>query len=166
MTQTAAEQLAVLRTMVEEARAVPLSTSCLISRAQTLQALDALAAAFADELAEARRDSGIGLVEDARAEAERIVAEAREQAAALVSTDAVHADAVRAASELTESTHVEAEELKREADVYVDQRLASLEASLAKTLSQLRTMRARLSERSGLDREGDETVLLPRYPAR
>ena len=63
----------------------------------------------------------------------------------------MHAEAVAKASELTDRTKSETDALRREADAYVDQRMAELEAYMSKTLNQLKTMRSRLSERSGLD---------------
>ncbi len=151
MTKTATEQLHALRTLVEQAKSVPMSASCLVNRAEAVQALNQVVTSLEEEMAQARRDSGIEKVEDAHAEAARIIAEAREQASRLVSIESVHAVAVRQAEHVTESTRAETDALKREADAYVDQRMAELEASMSKTLNQVKTMRARLSERSNLD---------------
>ena len=52
------------------------------------------------------------------------------------------------------------EALRREADAYVDARIASFEAGLQKTMSQVRTMRDRLATRSALD--DTSTQALPR----
>lgn len=68
----------------------------------------------------------------------------------------MHAEAAERAERLTSETESEAAELKREADAYVDARIAELEAGLAKTMSQIQTMRARLSERSHLDERFSE----------
>ena len=48
--------------------------------------------------------------------------------------------------------------LPREADTFVDSRMASFESVLALTTSQVRTARARLAERSRLDRHADDVV--------
>ena len=69
-------------------------------------------------------------------------------------------EARRKAHLLEQKSVAETEALKREADTYVDSRIASFEAGLQKTLAQVATMRARLSTRSSLD--GDQTQALPR----
>ena len=53
--------------------------------------------------------------------------------------------------EQLQQADAEADALRKEADVYVDGRIAAMEAGLQKTLSQIQTMRARLASRSGLD---------------
>ena len=63
----------------------------------------------------------------------------------------------------TAATIAEAEALRREADAYVDTRIATFEASLQKTMGQVRTMRERLASRSSLD--DSNTQMLPRAKA-
>lgn len=58
----------------------------------------------------------------------------------------------------------DADALRREADTYVDARIAAFEASLQKTLAQVRVMRERLSRRSALD-DDTGTHALPRLDA-
>jgi len=151
MSPSTVEQLAALRVLVEQAKALPMSASCMINRGEALRALDAaLASARSDEARLGDSDAARTLV-GARADADRVLAEARERAEALVAADAVHAEAVARASALDAEARSESEALRREADAYVDRRMAELEASLSKTLSQLKTMRERLAERSHLD---------------
>nr|NLI50048.1 hypothetical protein [Propionibacterium sp.] len=151
MTQPVADQLAAVRSLVEQAKSMPMSASCLVNRAELLAQLDRIAEAFREELAEARRGSGADAVAAAVVTAEQVLEDARARADALVAEDAVHAEAVARAAELTRAAEEEAEALRREADTYVDQRMAALEAVMAKTLAQVKTLRGRLSERSGLD---------------
>ena len=146
-----AEQVAAIKTIVEQAKSVPMSASCMLNRAEVVGLLDRALSTLSAEAEVARRDSSADAISEARAEADRIVADARARAEELVSSDAVHTEAVAKASELSATTQSETDALKREADAYVDQRMAELEAYMAKTLSQLKTMRARLSQRSGLD---------------
>lgn len=148
-----AEKIAALRTIVTSAKAVPMSASCMVNRAEVLELLDQLDAAVAEEFAAARslvaeREAAL---ERARQEADEIVADARARADELVADSAVHAEAERRAAELSTETQGEAEAIKREADAYVDSRIAELEAGLSRTMSQIQTMRARLAERSNLD---------------
>lgn len=153
MTSSTADLVAELRALVEHAKAVPMSASCMVNRADVLSRLDAVGAALDAELARAKdtvsdRDA---VLDQARAEAEAILAQAREDAEGLVSEHALVTEATERAEALTAEAQEEAEGLRREADAYVDGRIAELEAGLSRTLSQIQTMRARLSERSGLD---------------
>lgn len=151
MTETAATQLESLRGIVELAKSVPMSASCMVNRAEALSLIDGALTTVRSQEEAARRESGADAIADAHAQADQIIADALAEAERLKSADEVHAKAVEAASELADRAETEATSLKREADVYVDQRMAELEAYMTKTLTQLKTMRARLSERSGLD---------------
>jgi len=82
---------------------------------------------------------------------DRILAEAREHAAAL----AQHTEVVRVAEEqaarLRSEAEADAAALRRETDEFIDSRMAGFESVLHKTASQVRTARSRLAERSGLN---------------
>ena len=148
--------LATLRELVQGAKAVPMSASCMVNRVEIVGLLDRALTSIGAEQEAARRQSGAEAIEDARAQADRIVADAQVEAARLVDQDAVRTEAVARASVLSERTFNETEALKREADAYVDQRMAEFEAYMTKTLTQLKTLRTRLSERSGLDDPTDD----------
>lgn len=155
MSQSAAEQVAAIKALVEQAKSVPMSASCMVNRVELVGLLDrALTSIWAEEEL-ARRQSGAEAIEDARAQADRIMADAHEEAARLVAEDVIHTEALAKASAVSETTFNETEALKREADAYVDQRMAEFEAYMTKTLTQLKTLRMRLSERSGLDAPTD-----------
>ena len=104
--------------------------------------------------------SSLETLQRAQDEAAQIIRGAEERAAFLVSQAPVLAEAQRKAALVEEKAVTEAEALRREADAFVDLRIASFEAGLAKTMSQVRTMRARLASRSALD--AGETQALPR----
>lgn len=155
MAESSADRLDALQTLVAQAKAVPMSASCMINRAEALALIEAARDAVASDLNEAREiaERTPPEVQQANLEAERIVAEAREQAARLVEESAVLDAARTQASEVERRANDDSEGLRREADVFVDGRIAALEAGLQKTLSQVQTMRARLAARSGLDAE-------------
>lgn len=156
------EVLAALRSLVTGAKAVPMSASCMVNRAEALTLIDKATAALAEDVGEAQRITATSLetLERAQAEAAQIIAQAEDKAAYLASTAPVTEAARRKAHLLEVKAVGEAEALKREADTYVDARIASFEAALQKTLAQVATMRARLSSRSSLD--AGETQALPR----
>ena len=71
--------------MVEEARGVPLSASCVVHRGEMLAILDEAQAALPDSIAKAELilQSKDKIVEEGRLQAEQMVAMAREEAAQL-----------------------------------------------------------------------------------
>ena len=134
-------------------RAMPMSASCVINRSEVLAAIDDVIENLPDEIAYAQRviDTSASKVAEGEAEAGRILAEAREHAASL----AQHSEVVRVAEQVAAQVRSEADHeaaaLRREIDEFIDARMASFESVLHKTTSQVRTARARLAERSGLD---------------
>lgn len=141
--------LDALEHAVGTARAMPMSASVLVSRAELLdlvaQAREALPAQLgrADEVlsaADAERAA-------ARADAERIEAAARRRAAELVEQESVVAQAVERAAEIVREAEETARGLRRDADDYCDRRLADFEIDLGKVLSQVQAGRAKLADR-------------------
>ena len=150
---TAEDKLAHLRELILNARAMPMSASCVINRGEVLAAIDDVIANLPDEIADAQQviDMAAFKIAEGEAEAGRIMADARDHAANL----AQHSEVVRVAEQLAAQMRTEAgteaAALRRETDEFIDARMASFESVLHKTVSQVRTARARLSERSGLD---------------
>lgn len=150
---TAEDKLAYLRELILNARAMPMSASCVINRGEVLAAIDDVIANLPDEIADAQHviDMAAYKIAEGEAEAGRIMADARDHAANL----AQHSEVVRVAEQLAAQMRTEADTeaaaLRRETDEFIDARMASFESVLHKTVSQVRTARARLSERSGLD---------------
>ncbi|MCE1173323.1 MAG: hypothetical protein LWW77_01795 [Propionibacteriales bacterium] len=151
-----------LRDLVLNAKAVPMSASCMLNRAEALAVIDRAKAALAEDVGEAHRVTATSLetLERAQHEAKQIVAAAEERASYLSTQNPVYEEAQRKAAALEGKALADAEALRREADAYVDARIATFEASLHKTMSQVRTMRERLARRSSLD--DDATTALPR----
>lgn len=145
----AAEQLAQLRSMIERARSMPMSASCVVNRADALELIDQVTAALPEELGEARGVLDDSRSEIARAEAEgnRIIESARETAADLARHSTVVEQAEEQAARITAEARSEAEELRQETEAYIDERMAGFESVLHRTASQVKTYRARLAER-------------------
>jgi CRP-like cAMP-binding protein len=148
---SAEDRLAYLRELIVNARAMPMSASCVINRGEVLAAIDDVIANLPEEIAEAQRVIDMAAFK---------MAEARDHAANL----AQHSEVVRVAEQTAAGMRAEADEdaaaLRRETDEFIDARMASFESVLHKTVSQVRTARARLAERSGLD--ADDTMRLDR----
>jgi hypothetical protein len=165
MVERTNEVLTQLRQLVTGAKAVPMSASCMLNRAEVLGLVDQATEALANDTGEAQRVAATSLetLERAQQEAAQIIASAEEKAAFLASQTPVMELARKKAAQLEAKALTDAEALRREADAYVDSRIATFEASLQKTMSQVRTMRDRLATRSSLD--DTSTQALPRLQA-
>lgn len=141
--------LDALASAIAGARAMPMSSSVLVNRAELLdlveQARDVLPSQLtrADEVladADAAR-------EQAQADADALLARARERAAQLVDAEEVVAQARARAAEIVREAEQTAEMLSRDADDYCDRRLADFEIDLGRVLSQVQAGRAKLAGR-------------------
>jgi cell division septum initiation protein DivIVA len=131
------ERIDELQLLVEEAKAVPLSSSAVINRDEVLELLAQLKESVPDEIRQARwmtRDKD-ELLGRARKESDRIIAEAQEQRDRLLSrTEIVHA-AQREADRVADEAKERAAKIQSEAEDYIDQKLAAFEILLNKTLT-------------------------------
>ena len=134
--------LAELVALVEDARSMPMSASCVVNRGDVLALLTALDAALPRALEQARAVLGDqeGVVEQGRHEAQRIVAEAREERLRMLADTEVLAEA-----------RATADAMRREVDDYVDGKLANFEIVLTKTLSAVERGRRKLAGKHELD---------------
>lgn len=155
---TAEAKLAKLRELVANARSMPMSASCVVNRHDVLAAIDDVIDNLPDEIAEAQDviETSKDSVAAGEAEAARITEQARQRAAELATETEVVKVAQAKAAEIVAKAEADAAALRREADAFVDSRMASFESVLARTTSQVRTARARLAERSKLDRPQHE----------
>lgn len=140
------DRIEELQALLEEAKAVPLSTSAVVNRDELLELLAELKQELPEEIRQARwmvRDR-TELMDKARREAEEIVAAARAEREKLVS----QAPVVRAAAEEAERIVREAEgkaaDLRTKAEEYVDAKLASFESLLNRTLGSVTKGREQL----------------------
>ncbi|GAA4806981.1 cell division initiation protein [Streptomyces ziwulingensis] len=123
-------------TMVSGARAMPMSASCVINRAELLSLLEELRAELPGSLAQAREVIGDRdqMVAQARQEADRIIESAHAQRGSLISDTEVARRSQAEADRIVTEARQEAEEIRAEADDYVDSKLANFEVVLTKTL--------------------------------
>lgn len=147
------EQIAVLRTLLQRGRSVPMSASCIINRTEALAALDEIERRLPAELDEAKgvlehRDA---ILAEARAEAERVVEQGRRERDELVRNTDLYAEAQAAAAELRSQVEEDAAELRRETDDYVDHKLASFEVALNDSIRTAQQAVAEIRQRSAFD---------------
>lgn len=149
-----------LRSTIESARSMPMSSSAVINRGEVLELISelekAVPAAFEQSSrVYAERDA---VLADAHTQAARIVEEAGFEHDRLVSDTEVYRIAVRKAEELRATTEHDCEALRRETDEYVDTRLANFEITLNKTLNAVTRGRDRLHGRHQLDQESLDSL--------
>jgi cell division septum initiation protein DivIVA len=164
--------------LVESARAMPLSSSCVIPREEALDLLDELRAALPPALEDARevmaareellgqaRDRRDRITTDAREEADRVLAAARDAADRLLAdarataSRMVSADGVRRAAEaeargILQAAEDRAGRLKADADAYADEQLAVLADTLSRLLGTVERGRDLLAHPTGPDLPG------------
>jgi hypothetical protein len=141
------EKLISAITMVEEARGVPLSASCVLHRGELLDLLDDVRTGLPEDLATARnliatRDA---IVEDGHRSAEQLVAIAREEVARMVEQTAVVQSAREESERILAAVHATGEREREEVENYIDSRLATLEVILNKTMDAVVRGRERLA---------------------
>jgi vacuolar-type H+-ATPase subunit H len=150
-------KLAEVVALVESAKAVPMSASCLVHRADLLGLLADLEQLLPETITRAQEVLGDreGVVEDGRREAAQIVAAAKEERRRLVEETDVHREAAEEAERLREEARAAAEAMRVEVEDYVDAKLANFEIVLSKTLSAVERGRQKLSGRHELEALGD-----------
>lgn len=122
--------------MLADAKAMPLSASIMVNKAEVEELVGALHTAIPEEVRRARRvlRERDQILDDAEEEARRLVREAKEEQERLVArTDVVQA-AEREADRIVEEAEEHARQLRLEAEDYVDAKLANFEVVLQKTL--------------------------------
>lgn len=141
------ETIAELRALVTNARAMPMSASVVVNRAELLALVDRLeAAAAGPQVAEARGEDGEVL--SASEQARRIVEEAEQERDRLISQTHVFRLAQHEAADVRRRAEEDAAGLRQETDDYVDTRLAGFEVALTRTLEAVTRGRTRLHQRS------------------
>ena len=120
------EKLNTAITLVEEARGVPLSASCVVHRSEMLEILD---------------DS---LMEEGRSSSEQMIASAREEVARMIEQTAIVQAARDEAQRILDDARAQAADERAEVESYIDGRLATLEVILNKTMDAVARGRDRL----------------------
>ncbi|MCI3933323.1 cell division initiation protein [Streptomyces sp. AN091965] len=142
---------------VGSAKSMPMSASCVVNRAQLLSLLEEVRQALPGSLAQAQELIGgrEQLVERARQEADRIIESAHAERGSLISDTEVARRSQGEADRIVTEARRDAEEIRAEADDYVDSKLANFEVVLTKTLGSVGRGREKLlGTGPGLDEHG------------
>lgn len=141
------EKLIAAITMVEEARGVPLSASCVIHRAEMLEILDSARENLPTDFEAARNilESRDAIVEEARVSADQLIAIAREDVAHMVEQTSIVQVARDEARKILDDAREAGEIERAQVEEYIDGRLATLEVILNKTSEAVSRGRDRLA---------------------
>ncbi len=154
------DRLDEIAALVEGARSMPMSSSCIVNREELLDVLDGLRADLPAEVRKARAllDERDEIIAAGHREAERVVTGGLAEHRRLVSEAEITVAAEREATVLLAEARAEAVRLRTEADDYVDAKLAEFEKALSRTLATVERGRDRLRARSevGAFAAGDE----------
>jgi hypothetical protein len=126
-----------LRETIDAARTMPMSASVLVNREEALELIDDALAAMPEELRHARwlikeREEYLA---QARRDSEDIVEAGRVQAERMVERTEVAREARRVAQQVVANAEANARRLRHEAEDYIDQKLASFEVVLERTMA-------------------------------
>lgn len=141
------EKLSAAITMVEEARSVPLSASCVIHRAELLEILDEARSALPQDFSSAQnllltRDA---IIDEGRHSAEQLISMAREEVARMVEQTSIVQAARDESQRILDDARTTAGREREEVENYIDSRLATLEVILSKTMDAVSRGRERLA---------------------
>jgi vacuolar-type H+-ATPase subunit H len=155
MTMDSIEKLNTAITMIEEARGVPLSASCVVHRGEMLEILqsarDFLPVDFLT--AESILNDRDQIIDEGRSSAEAMIATTREDVSRMIEQTSIVQAARDEAQRILVDARAVAEEERHEVEAYIDARLATLEVILNKTLDAVARGRERL------EGAGDNDVL-------
>lgn len=147
------EKLSAAITMIEEARSVPLSASCVVHRGEILEILEGAREFLPADLFSAERiiEDRDRIIEEGRASAESMIATAREDVARMVEQTAIVQSARDESQRILDDARAIAAEEREEVEAYIDGRLATLEVILNKTMEAVARGRERLDGASDKD---------------
>lgn len=140
------EKLNTAITLIEEARSVPLSASCVVHRGEILEILEGARDILPTDLhtAEDIITERNRIIEEGRISAESMIATAREDVARMVEQTAIVQSARDEAQRILDDARDIAAQEREEVEAYIDGRLATLEVILNKTMDAVARGRERL----------------------
>jgi len=147
MTMDSIEKLNTAITVVEEARGVPLSASCVVHRGEMLEILEGARENLPADLfkAETLLAEKERIIEEGRNSAEAMIATAREDVSRMIEQTSIVQAARDEAQRILDEARDVVEDERREVEAYIDGRLATLEVILNKTMDAVARGRERLA---------------------
>lgn len=133
--------------MIESGRPRPLSSSVMVNKDEILELLDEVISRLPDELRAARwllkeRDEFLAKT---RRDADELIADAKARVAHMVQRTEVVKEAEGHARQVLESARTESRRMRHEVEDYCDQKLASFEIVLERTMRMVQSGREKLA---------------------
>src|SRR5688500_13473602 len=149
--------------LLAEARPVPLSASGMVNRKDFEDVIDDIRASLPEELRQSRwvikeRDE---VLEQAEREAEQALADAKAEAARLISETEVGRQSKRQSERIPHEARGQSRVPRLEAEDYVDAKLANFEIVLAKTMRSVEKGREQLRGRYASDELAPDAAVEP-----
>ena len=121
------------------------SDKCIVEREKVLDILDEIIAQLPAELKQSRTivESRNTLIAQARHEAESIINKAAEEAAVMVSQEAIYNEAKRQCAEMVEKTKAQIAALRKASYEYMDEALRRTEEAISQSLAEVTDTRAK-----------------------
>lgn len=141
---TTEDIISALYDMVQDARAMPLAADkCILERDKVLDMLDEVIALYPGEIKQARTivESRNELIAQARREAEVVLRQAQEQAAELVTKEAIYAEARKRSEALVAETQDKIAQLRKAGNEYMDEALRRTEETITNALREVQDTR-------------------------
>ena len=145
------EIIDILQEKVESAKNIPLLNRALIDKEELIASIEDIRLRLPDDLKQARwvKDERKRILAEAQEEAEAIVKQGEEKAAQLVNENAITKRAYEQANNIIASAQKSSRELRLGARQYIDKVLADSDTSLAKAQETIRAMRSELRQDAG-----------------
>ncbi len=137
-----------LENLVNESRSIPLSNNIAVDLDRILDLIDQMKSSIPIEIQEAKKITGNKerIQIQAKEEAKRIIALAREEASKYISDESIVEQAQLKANEIIAIAQNDAENLRIQADAYALQSLQKLEVDLERIINQVRSGISTLTE--------------------
>lgn len=153
-----------LEALVRDARAVPMSASCMVHRDDVLDLIEDARRSLPNQLGEAQKilTQRDGVIGEAREQAKTIIDAAYVEQSRLVSQDEVSRQAQIEGERIVHEAQLDAESKQKDVDDYVDGKLANFEIVLEKTLRAVQRGRDKIRGAQPVDDLGlTGEILLP-----
>ena len=135
--------------LVHNAKSVPMTDTVRVDKEEIYDILDQMRATIPEEIKQARWivKERQEMLAEAKREAERIVAEAKDKQAQLVSQEEIVKQAERLAEDIVEEARAREREIRLGAEDYADEILSTLEVNLQKFIGAVQRGRDKLQGR-------------------
>lgn len=129
-----------LEELLNASRALPLTRNVIVDEDRMLDIIDQMRVAIPDEVKRAQQTNAQSerIIAQAKEEASRMLAIAREKSDQLLERDSIVQSAQARADQIMAQARTDAEKMRRDADAYVVDTLSHLELELDRFLNQVR----------------------------